>query len=258
MSFKFYKELSQYLSPEVLQDYIVNDYIVNEDASFQTNIISNKNMLSQKCNSDNNDIVNIISSNIKQHNSFHNEMMIKCLKILKLYPPAKNEFKFLYGNLIQMCVIDMLDSIFYSCYDLDKLHSNGSEYKNDCILNITNMSSINLSIKAKKNRNGKVIIINKLNNDKQYDLCNLITIIVILELKDIIIIPHRIIPINYIENNDSNISYKSSLFSYLYKTKEYQKYIVHLDENNKFKEFYINEYPKIIPHDIYKELYNKL
>jgi lipopolysaccharide biosynthesis regulator YciM len=36
MSFKFYKELSQYLSPEVLQDYIVNDYIVNEDASFQT------------------------------------------------------------------------------------------------------------------------------------------------------------------------------------------------------------------------------
>ena len=55
------------------------------------------------------------------------------------------------------------------------------------------MSSINLSIKPKKNTNKKLIIINKLNNDKQDDLCNLTSIILILELKHIIIIQHRII-----------------------------------------------------------------
>jgi len=44
-----------------------------------------------------------------------------------MYPPAKNEYKFIYGNLIQMSVIELLDNIFYSCIDLDKLCNNGSE-----------------------------------------------------------------------------------------------------------------------------------
>jgi len=35
MSFRFYKEISQYLLPEVLQNYIIDDYLINQDASFQ-------------------------------------------------------------------------------------------------------------------------------------------------------------------------------------------------------------------------------
>lgn len=31
-----------------------------------------------------------------------------------MYPPAKNEYKFIYGNLIQMIVIELLDNIFFS------------------------------------------------------------------------------------------------------------------------------------------------
>jgi hypothetical protein len=205
-----------------------------------------------------NEMVDLISKIICKNNSVHNELFIKCLKILKKYPPAKNEYKFIYGNLIQLSVIHMLNDIFYSCYDLDKTHTVGSEYKYDCILHITEDLHVRLSVKAKKNKTGNIIIINKLNNDVKYDLSNLITIIVIIELKDIIILPHNIIPNIYIEDNGANILYKSSLITYLYKTKDCERYIIHLTENELYKEFYKNEYSNIAIHDIYGELYSKL
>ena len=203
-------------------------------------------------------IINIIIINIIKNPTPHNSLFIKCEKILKMYPPAKNEYKFIYGILVQMCVIECLDNIFYGCIDLDKLCNHGSKYKVDCILNITRYLHINLSVKAKKNKSGKVIVINKLNNNKFYDLSELITIIVIIELKDIIIIPHNIIPYNYIEDNDSNISYKSSLLTELYKNDKYKKYIIHLKQNDKYKMFCKDKLPQISSHDLYSECFSKL
>ena len=58
-----------------------------------------------------------------------------------------------------------------------------------------------------------------------------------IEINDIIIIPHNVIQDKYIENNDSNIAYKSSLFTYLYKNEECKKYIIHLEQNNEYKIF---------------------
>ena len=117
----------------------------------------------QRCNRvyiNGDDIINdVIIMNIKKNNILHNKLFMKCKKVLKMYPPAKNEYKFIYGNLIQMCVIEFLDNIFYKCIDLDKLCKYGSQYKVDCRLNITRYLSKKLSIKAKKNKNGKVIII---------------------------------------------------------------------------------------------------
>lgn len=203
-------------------------------------------------------IINIIKNNIIKNNTYHNKFFIKCETILKKYPPAKNEYKFIYGNLIQMSVIEFLNNIFYKCTDLDKECESGSQYKVDCKLNITRYLSIDISIKAKKRKSGKVIIINKLNNNKNYDLYKLITIIVIIELKDIIIIPHNVIPNKYIENNDSNISYKSSLFTYLYKNDEYKKYIIHLEQNDEYKNYCKEILPYIHKHDIYSECFSKL
>lgn len=203
-------------------------------------------------------IIDLIILNIKKNNKKHNDLFIKCYKILKKYNPAKNEYKFIYGVLIQKSVIDLLKQIFYDCIDLDLLCKNGSQYKNDCKLNITKYLCLDISIKSKKNKKGNVIIINKNSNNKQYNLNNLITIIVLIELKDIIIIPHNIIPEKYIQNNDSNISYKSSLFTLLYKHIEYKKYIIDLKSNNDFNIFYKNIYPYINNHNIYDELYNKL
>ena len=147
-------------------------------------------------------INNIVIKNIRKNNIQHNELFIKCMKIMKKYNPSKNEYKFIYGNLIQKSLINFLDSIFYSCSDLDKLIENGSQYKVDCQLKITSHVNFFISIKAKKNKNGKIIIINKNSNNKNYDLKNLITFIVILETKDIIVVPHNIVPYEYIENNE--------------------------------------------------------
>lgn len=205
-----------------------------------------------------NDKIDIIIRNIIKKNDDHNKLFIKCHKILKMYPPAKNEYKFLYGILIQRATIELLNKIFYKCIDLDTLCNIGSEYKIDCRLNITRYLSIDMSIKGKKNKIGSLTIINKLKNNRQYDLSQLVTIIVLLELNDIIILPHSIIPDKYIENNDSNISYKSSFFTYLYKNEEYKKYILHLQENDEYKSFYNHILQHIMPHDIYSECFNKL
>ena len=86
-------------------------------------------------------INDIIIMNIKKYNNLHNKLFMKCKKVLNMYPPAKNEYKFIYGNLIQMCVIEFLDNIFYKCIDLDTLCKYGSQYKVDCRLNITSLVS---------------------------------------------------------------------------------------------------------------------
>ena len=204
------------------------------------------------------EFINIMKTIIMKNNAYHNKLFIKCEKILRMYPPAKNEYKFIYGVLIQMSVIEMLNNIFYKCIDLDKDWKYGSQYKVDCKLNITRYLSRYISIKAKKNKSGNIIIINKIKNDKNYNLFNLITIIVIIELKDIVIIPHNVIPNKYIEDNDSNISYKSSLFTYLYKNNEYKKYIIHLEKNDEYKNFCKDILPLIRNHDIYSECFSKL
>jgi hypothetical protein len=101
-------------------------------------------------------------------------------------------------------------------------------------------------------------MINKFNNDRLYDLSNLMSIIIVLESNDIIIIPHNVIPEKFIVNNDANISYRSSLFTYLYKTDRYKKYIIHLEKNDEYKIFCQYKLPYITPHDIYSECFGKL
>lgn len=201
-------------------------------------------------------LIQILKNHIINNNAQHNELFIKCQKIKQKYNPAKNEYKFIYGGLIQLAIINFLDELFNKCEDLDADCKYGSQYKVDCKLNLTSSINLNLSIKAKKNKVGNVIIINKLNNNKEYNLNDLITLIIILELNDIIIIPHKVIDNKYIENNGANITYKSSLFTYLYKNNS--EFIINLEKNNKFNNFWENEYPNIQLHNIYNELYDKL
>jgi|688.fasta_scaffold139266_4 hypothetical protein len=206
----------------------------------------------------NNIFIDYLINNIKKHNIEHNKLIIMCLIILNQYNPARNDIRVIYGTLVQKAVIEIFNKIFYSCIDLDKNHTYGGQYKVDCKLNITKDVYRNISIKAKKNKTGNIIIINKNNNknDHIYDLDDLITIILIFELKDIIILPHTIIPEQYIENNRANIIYKSSLFTYLYKTPQFKKYIINLNQNEKFKIFCSEILPTIKPINIYDKLYN--
>ena len=71
-----------------------------------------------------------------------------------------------------------------------------------------------------------------------------------------VIIPHNEVEKKYIEYNDSNISYKSSLLTNIYKNKK--EYIISLVENDEFKKFMKEDYDNIKAINIYKELYERL
>ena len=109
------------------------------------------------------------------NNKKNNKNMEKCyyniLKISKLFPPAKNENKFIYGKLIELQLIKTFNN-FLICNDLDKNHKYGSEYKNDCEIN-----GNKFSIKACKSTSN-VIILNKHNKsdhkiDTNFIICNI-------------------------------------------------------------------------------------
>jgi len=198
----------------------------------------------------------IIIAKLLDNNDDLNDLFIKCHKIYKQIPPAKNENKFAFGILIQMSIIDCLNKLFYKCEDLDDKHLYGSEYKNDCCLYLDEILKVNISIKAKSKKTGNIIVINNYSNKKERNLSNLITFILIIETNMIFILPHIMIPKNYIINNDANISYKGSLINYIIKNNS--ELIIKLKENEKFNNFINNDLPIINSINIYKDLYDKL
>ena len=62
--------------------------------------------------------------------------------------------------------------------------------------------------------------------------------------------------IEYIKDNEANISYKGSLITFIKKNKPELVYT--LNHNEMFKIFIEEEYNEIVPINLYKELYNKL
>jgi hypothetical protein len=184
-----------------------------------------------------------------------NDLFIKCHKIYKQISPSKNENKFPFGILIQMAIIEFLDDIFYKCIDLDEIHTYGSEYKNDCCLYIDELNKINLSIKAKSKEKNDTIIINNYGNEIERDLSDLISIILVIDTNKMFIIPHKEIEEKYIIVKNSNISYKSSLLTFINKNKK--ELYIELNKNDKFKSFIEIEYDNLKSVNIYKELYQK-
>lgn len=209
-----------------------------------------------KNNTNINNFIHVLKNRIHKNNDYYNKIFIKCLKVYKLYPPSKNEYKFIFGGLIQSAIIELFDNIFYKCVDLDELHDYGSEYKNDCCLYLTNKIKFDLSIKAKSSKKGDIILVNKHGNNVVHNLQELITIVVVVDTCEIIIIPHNIVDEKFVKNNEANISYRSSLLTYLYKYRN--DLIIPIHKNYEFLEFIKNQYNNIIPRNIYKELYSNL
>lgn len=179
------------------------------------------------------------NKNIKNMKSCYNNIV----KISKLFPPAKNENKFIYGKLIELELINTFNK-FILCTDLDKTHKYGSEYKNDCIIN-----NNKFSIKASKN-GGNVTIINKFNKinhkiDINFIICNITK-------RKLYIFPSLIINPFYIVDKESNIHFKSSIFTYL--EKNYKDFIYNFPELPKNILKNLNQLNEI---KIYDYLYNK-
>lgn len=151
-------------------------------------------------------ILNNQKNKKKMQHCFYN-----ILKISHIFPPAKNENKFIYGKLIELELIKTINT-FISCEELDKNHASGSEYKNDCII-----KNNKFSIKASKNTSN-VIVTNKFNKlnyniHTNFIICNITK-------QKLYIFPSIIIDKKYIVDSNSNIYFKSSVFK-------------HIEENNK-------------------------
>lgn len=207
----------------------------------------------------------IICRKVKNATNAQTTMFMKSMKIMKKFPPSKNEYKFIFGNLVQCAVNECLSSIFYKSYDLDKNHSYGSEYKNDTKIYLTKYVSFKISIKAKSTNKSSIILINKhtnqyditkTQNKKRYNLNNLITCVVTLREPAIYFIDHNTVPCNYVKDSPSNISYKSSLITH-YKNTNHPMYLP-MVSTTQMKEFMMNILPTIEPYDIYDELFNQL
>ena len=196
-----------------------------------------KNMNIKSCLNLIKELNNPINFNIMAHCFFN------ISKISRLFPPAKNENKFIYGKLIELELIKTFSKRMI-CDDLDSKHSVGSEYKNDCAIN-----GNKYSIKASKNGD-KITVINKLNK-KDYDI-DTSFIIIHIKNKKLYVFPTKIINKELIVNGDSNISFKPAIFHYL--DKYYSQFIY------KFPEMSEDQYEKIMdtePINVYNHLYEK-
>ncbi len=174
-------------------------------------------------------------------------IMSKCFynifKISRLFPPAKNENKFIYGKLIELELIKTFNKTLLLCNDLDSKHSFGSEYKNDCEIN-----GNKYSIKASKNGD-KITVINKLNK-RNYDI-DTCFIIINIKNRKLYIFPTKIVNKELIVNSDSNISFKPAIFNYL--DKYYNQFIY------TFPEMDNKQYEKIMDTEevnVYNYLHN--
>jgi hypothetical protein len=174
------------------------------------------------------------------------DKMRKCykelIKISKKFPPQKNENKFIYGKLGEKALIHMFEDIgILNIVDLDNLHSIGSEYKNDIIIN-----DVYFSIKVKLNRAGDIIMINcKSTSEHTLDIN---TLVIVINERKIYAIPKTFNSAEYIKQDSGSISYKNKILTHF--TKEYPQYIY------TFPEVDNEDNPEITAVDIYNILYN--
>lgn len=158
----------------------------------------------------------------------HPEFMQKCyydiVRISIKYPPQKNENKFIYGKLIERVLIRAFQQFGIEIVDLDESHSIGSEYKNDI-----RMFDIDISIKAKLNKGGNIILINKKSTSEH--VIKIQTIVCIINERKLYFIPSDIVDNElYVIQDAGCISYKGSLITMM--NKKYNQYIYEFPELN--------------------------
>jgi hypothetical protein len=144
-------------------------------------------------------------------------LFMDILSILKKYPPAKNENKFIYGKLAESRIIYWINKIV-PCLDLDKMKHYGSEYKNDCIISTDTDTSIKYSIKVSKS-GGSPTLINK-RNKSEHNVNGCYFIICHIDNRKLYIFKHSEELDPFIRENHESIQYKSNIFKHLDRNNE--------------------------------------
>ena len=179
------------------------------------------------------------------------DLMQKCyydiVRVSIKYPPQKNENKFIYGKLIERVLIRTIRQVGIEIVDLDEAHTMGSEYKNDI-----RMFDIDISIKAKLNKGGNIILINK--KSKSEHIIKIQTIVCIINERKLYFIPSDIVDNELFVIQDAGcISYKGTLITMM--NKKYNQFIYEFPELN---EEYKNKLKNVTQIDIYTMLLNEL
>ena len=179
------------------------------------------------------------------------DIMERCyfeiLSTAKKFPPAKNENKFVYGKLIEKALINAFIKCGFNCIDLDSQHTVGSEYKNDI-----RMLNMDISIKALKNKGSSIVLINK-NGKKTHTVDNIQMILCIINEGKLYFIPNNLINNDiYVNDSDSQISYRSKLIT-MFENK-YEKYIYNFP---KLSKEYQDKLELITEINIYDKLYKE-
>ena len=193
-----------------------------EDIIIRCQSIARGNLVRQKL------IHNKIIKKLRNNPKIMENCFLEIKKILYLFPPAKNENKFIYGKVGELCLIDNINKITPTeC--LDNNNSIGSEYKNDVIF-LEYFKKY--SIKIQKQR-GNIVIINK-NTKDTHSINGLHFIICNIEDKCLYIFTHSEKFEKYVVNSGANISYKGSIITEL---RKHQEYIYHFSNTKKIENY---------------------
>lgn len=141
-------------------------------------------------------------------------MMDVCIakihQVMREFPPARNENKFIYGKVIEKILIYFFHQM-EPCRELDLDISCGSMYKNDVIFL---ESGVSCSIKVSKNGTD-VILVNK-KSSAMHPLDNTCFIICVLKTNRIYFIVHTKEEFDgFVKDDHGTISYKKSIFAYM-------------------------------------------
>jgi hypothetical protein len=154
-------------------------------------------------------------------------------KIIKCFPPKKNENKFIYGKISEYAFRDLLINCGFPSTILGD-----DSYFDDFHSNYDKDTTFLFSYKTTKSK-GNIRLINYHSNKKDYDISNKIVCIVNIELKSIYLFPLYILPPSYLLNKTDGLDISS-------------KYIKYMRENHKS---YIFNCIDTIPDKHYDEIF---
>lgn len=197
--------------------------------------------------------INIIITNMlndfKDENNkylFH-KLWINIYKIMYKFPPKKNENKFVYGKLIEIEINNLLSLLYEESDIIDDAYLYDLE-------SVINSQRIKFSIKASKNKNNNIVIVNKNSNNKNYmlnlesDFKNIVIIIVQIETASIYIINYDTFK-HFLKETGHNIYISSRIFNYLNSF----KHSLNVKEHDEIK----IKTSKILPLNYYHSLYKE-
>ena len=195
----------------------------------------------------------IIEQLNKNHNIGH-QIYLVLHTLVNVYPPRKNENKFIYGKVGELAIIDNINKLpDIECECLDDKYPVGSSYRVDCRMSYNNISDEDYSIKITK-QGGLITIINK-RNKSDHTIDGLKFIIAHIKKRKLYIFKYDEELKDFIKNDGAGVHFKSGIFNYLDKNRVNSIYNFPNDEKNSLIE---KKLENLKEDNIYEKIYKQV